>query len=136
MDRYPSCKLLVFLLLLLGLMGGFGCAGTGEKALTSQPAASLVITPISGPAASPIIIRGSGFVPGEKIEVLVEIDGVPTELGEKPMVKEANEAGAFKTESGIPMTAKPGVYSVKAVGDRGTTAVAPLEVEPKPEKKK
>lgn len=136
MYRYPSCKLPVFSLLLLGLAGGFGCAGMGEKASSSQPAASLVITPVSGPAASPITIRGSGFVPGEKIEVLVEIDGVPTELGEKPVIKEANEAGAFKTVSGIPMTAKPGIYSVKAVGDRGTTAVAPLEVEPKPEKKK
>jgi hypothetical protein len=126
----------MFALLLLGLTGGFGCAGTGGKALTSQPAASLVITPVSGPAASPITIRGSGFMPGEKIEVLVEIDGVPTELGEKPMIKEANEAGAFKTVSGIPMTAKPGIYTVKAEGDRGTVALAPLEVEAPPAKKK
>lgn len=136
MYRYPSCKLLVFTLLLLGLAGGFGCAGMGEKALSSQPAASLVITPNSGQARSSIAIRGSGFVPGEKIEVLVEIDGVSTELGEQPMIKEANQAGAFKTLSAIPMTAKPGVYTVRAEGDKGTVAVAPLEVEAPPAKNK
>jgi hypothetical protein len=31
---------------------------------------------------------------------------------------------------------KPGVYTVKAIGDKGTLAVAPLEVEEKVEKKK
>jgi len=33
------------------------------------------------------------------------------------------------------MTAKPGVYTVKAIGDKGTAAVAPLNVEEKPKKK-
>jgi len=83
-----------------------------------------------------IAIRGSGFIPGEKIEVIMVIDEVPTELGEKPMIKEANELGGFKTTSAIPPQAKPGVYTVKATGDKGTIAVAPLEVEEKPEKKK
>jgi hypothetical protein len=116
-------------LLLLGMLS---CASMPAKTVS---AASLVITPISGQAASVITIRGSGFVPGEKIEVIMLIDGIPTELGEEPMIKEANEVGAFKAKSGIPFNAKPGVYSVKALGDKGTMAVAPLEVEKKEEKK-
>jgi len=68
--------------------------------------------------------------------VVTVIDGVLTELGEEPIVKEANEMGAFKTKSGIPIMAAPGIYSVKATGDKGTMAVAPLEVEKKPEKEK
>lgn len=121
---------------LLLAMGALGCAGVQGKAETSAPAASLVITPASGPPASSIVIRGCGFAPGEKIELIMVVDGVPTELGEKPMIKEANEVGAFKAMSGIPYLAKPGVYSVRATGDKGTAAVAPLEVEEKPKKKK
>ena len=116
-------------------MGAVACAALPERPATSASAASLVIMPISGQAASVITIRGSGFIPGEKIEVIMVVDGVPTELGEEPMIKEANELGAFKAKSGIPFNAKPGIYTVKATGDKGTMAVAPLEVEAKPEKK-
>jgi hypothetical protein len=136
MHRFKPHRLFfVPLFFLFAVTALFACAGPGEKAMAAKAAASLVVTPNSGQVQTPIAIRGSGFVPGEKIEVLVEIDGVPTELGEKPMVKEANEAGAFKTLSAIPRTAAPGVYTIKAVGDKGTQAVAPLEVEPKPAKK-
>ena len=120
--------------LLLGFLVMVACAGLQEK--PSVPSASLVITPNSGQAASNLTIRGSGFVPGEKIEVLMVVDGVSTELGDVPMIKQANEVGAFKTQSAIPLTAQPGIYTVKAIGDQGTSAVAPLEVEAKPEKKK
>lgn len=122
---------IVFTCLLL-VMGTLACAGLQER--PGPPAASLVITPNSGQAGSVIAIRGAGFVPGEKIEVLIIVDEVPTELGETPMIKQANELGAFKTISGSPALAKPGVYTVKAMGDKGTMAVAPLEVEKKEKK--
>jgi len=115
------------------LLGNLSCATMLAKSVSP---ASLVITPISGKPASVIIVRGSGFIPGEKIEIIMVVDGIPVELGEEPMIKEANEIGAFKAKSGIPLDAKPGVYSVKATGDKGTVAVAPLEVEEKVEKKK
>jgi hypothetical protein len=120
----------------LFFLGALGCAGLHERPITSLSPASLVVTPVSGQPQTAITIRGSGFVPGEKIEVIMVVDGVPTDLGEKPMIKEANDLGGFKTSSAIPPQAKPGVYTVKASGDKGTMAVAPLEVEEKPEKKK
>ena len=133
-SRLRSGKIfLAFLLLVVGILS---CAGLQEKAGAPAPAATLVVTPVTGLPGAVIAIRGSGFIPGEKIEVVMVIDGVPTELGEAPIVKEANEMGAFKTKSGIPIMAAPGIYSVKATGDKGTMAVAPLEVEKKPEKKK
>ena len=121
---------------LLLVAGALSCAGLQEKPGASSLATSLVITPVSGLPGVVITIRGSGFIPEEKIEVIIVIDGVPTELGEQPMVKQANEVGAFKTISGIPIMTKPGVYTVKAIGDKGTLAVAPLEVEEKVAKKK
>jgi hypothetical protein len=125
-NRFLGCVFLAMLSL--------ACATTQERS-EAKPAANLVITPSSGLPRSIIHILGSGFIPGEKIEVIIVVDGIPMELGEEPMIKEANEMGAFKTKSGIPLDTKPGVYSVKAIGDKGTAAVAPLNVEEKPKKK-
>ena len=135
MGKRTSLKLvrIVFASMVL-FIGAMACATLQERPAPSA-AASLVITPVSGQAASAITILGSGFNPGEKIEIIMVVDGISVELGEEPMIKEANETGAFKAKSGIPRNAKPGVYSVKATGDKGTVAVAPLEVEAKPEKK-
>ena len=111
---------LVCLLVLLPLVACAGPAGPPETT------ASLVITPMSGPPKTFITIYGAGFVPGEKIEVIVVMDGVPFDLGRKPMVKEANEVGAFvSTGSGIPLEAKPGMYTITAKGDKGSVAVFP-----------
>jgi len=132
MRRLISYRVIrIFFACALLFMGAMACAGLQGKPGAAGPAASLVITPISGLAASVITIRGSGFIPGEKIEVIMVVEGIPVELGEEPIVKEANELGAFKAKSGIPLNAKPGIYSVKALGDKGTMAVAPLEVEEK-----
>ncbi|MGQ9694986.1 MAG: hypothetical protein ACUVWV_09610 [Thermodesulfobacteriota bacterium] len=121
-------------LLLFGitlLWGSFSCASLVAK---QTPLPTLVITPVSGKAGAPISILGSGFIPGEKIEIIMVVDGVPVELGAEPMIKEANEMGAFKAKSNIPRNAKPGIYSIKATGDKGTISVAPLEVEKKEKK--
>jgi hypothetical protein len=115
-------------------MLSLACATTQERS-EAKPEANLVITPSSGLPKSIIHILGSGFIPGEKIEVIIVVDGIPLELGEEPMIKEANEMGAFKAKSGIPLNAKPGVYTVKAIGDKGTSAVAPLNVKEKSKKK-
>lgn len=124
---------MIFTCVILSLMP-LACATMQEKP-EAEPAASLVVTPSSGLPNSKITILGSGFIPGETIEVIIVVDGVPTDLGGKPMVKKANEMGAFKTTSNIPRLATPGVYAIKAIGDKGTAAVAPLNVEEKPKKK-
>jgi hypothetical protein len=133
--RSTSLRFLTILLAcLLSSMMALGCATMQEKS-QARPAATLVITPSSGLPQAKIEILGTGFLPGETIEVIMEVEGVPTDLGGKPMVKKANEQGAFQTASNIPRMATPGVYTVRAEGDKGTLAVAPLAVEEKPKKK-
>lgn len=90
--------------------------------------AAVVIIPVSGLPRAPITIIGAGFVPGEIIEVIMVVDDVPMDLGRRPMVKEANEQGAFRATGFIPRVAEPGVYTITAIGDKGTIAVFPLEV--------
>ena len=106
----------------LFLLGCLAATDSGKKA------ASLVITPSSGAPSSAIEFIGSGFKPGEGIEIIMVVDGVPTDLGRKPMIKKADESGAFKFKGNIPRNAAPGLNKVEAVGDKGTVAEATLEV--------
>jgi hypothetical protein len=101
----------------------------------AQQAASFVVMPIGGAPKSAITFYGAGYAPGEVIEIIIVVDGVPTDLGRKPMIKKANEFGAFKIMGNIPRNAKPGMHTIQAIGDKGTVAAAPLEVIKKEQKK-
>jgi hypothetical protein len=131
----PSRLLKIVFACVLLSMSLLACA-TFQQGQRGIPAANLVVSPSSGLTKEKITILGSGFIPGEVIEVIMVVDGVPTDLGGKPMVKKANDMGAFLTVSNIPWLAKPGVYTIRAEGDKGTVAVAPLAVKEKPKKKK
>lgn len=126
---FKKCGMLFMGIMIL--MNSFSCATMMGK---QTPPPNLVINPISGPPETSISIYGSGFIPGEKVEIIMVVDGVPVELGSEPMIKEVNEMGAFKAKSNIPRNAKPGVYSIKATGDKGTISAAPLEVTKKEKK--
>ena len=132
--RSTSLRFLTIALACILALTVLGCATMQEKA-PAKPAASLVINPSSGLPQAKIAILGSGFIPGEGVEIIMVVDGVPTDLGGEPMVKKANEQGAFHFTSNIPRLAQPGVYPITAEGDQGTIAVAPLAVEEKPKKK-
>jgi hypothetical protein len=128
-------------------------SGSVPTAIAKDPVApTLTLVPMSGLPLSKLTFYGAGFVPGEKVKVLLSIDGVEfvwggkgTKAGTGPMVSgEAginvvNEYGAFKLTptGGIPpgQVVKPGVYTVKAIGDKGSLATYPLEVLPPPPKK-
>ena len=120
------------------------CAGTSESTRPSaavamvEKAPSMVIIPSSGKAAAKIAVLGAGFVPGEEVQIEVEMSGVTLFLGSKEAAHVANEMGAIKIDSFIPgaLVAKGGLYTVKAVGNKGSFATYPLEViEEKKEKK-
>ena len=96
----------------------------------AQPAisASLTIKPDSGAPTGAVAFIGAGFKPGEGIELIMVLDDVPTELGSKPMIKKADDSGAFTFKGNIPRTATPGMHKIEAIGDQGTVAEATLNV--------
>ena len=114
-----------------------------EKAVgISGGAATLIITPLSGAPKAKITIIGSGFVPGEEVEIIGHWFGIDQVIGTKDLylsgeepILTANEEGAFIATSVIPAEIKLGVYTVKAVGKNGSLATSPL-VAAKAEKKK
>lgn len=99
---------------------------------------SLVVVPISGEPLTKLTFYGAGFVPGEKVRVLLTVDDVPFAFGEVGTggIVTVNEYGAFKLQprGGIPkVMLKPGVYTIEAIGDKGSRATTPLEVLEKKE---
>ena len=116
-----------------GATGPAGLAGpagpVGEPGVPGSTA-RLVVTPASGTATTPIAISGAGFVPGETVELILEISGVETLLGERDAkgLIVANEYGAFRATSRIPRVIATGAYVIQASGDKGTTAFCPIEI--------
>lgn len=99
---------------------------------------SLVVVPISGEPLTKLTFYGAGFVPGEKVRVILTVDDVPFAFGEVGTggIVTVNEYGAFKLQprGGIPkVMIKPGVYTIEAIGDKGSRATTPLEVLEKKE---
>ena len=85
---------------------------------------SLVVVPISGEPLTKLTFYGAGFVPGEKVRVILTVDDVPFAFGEVGTggIVTVNEYGAFKLQprGGIPkVMLKPGVYTIEAIGDKG-----------------
>lgn len=119
-------KLSILLILVLLIFSGMVFAS--EKQVPS-----LVVTPISGELGTKLIFYGAGFVPGEKVKVIMTVDEVPfvfAVAGTGGFVT-VNENGAFKLQpaGGIPtVLLKPGVYTIEAIGDKGSKATTPLEV--------
>jgi len=99
---------------------------------------SLVVVPLSGEPLTKLTFYGAGFVPGEKVRVILTVDDVPFAFGEVGTggIVTVNEYGAFKLQprGGIPkVMLKPGVYTIEAIGDKGSRATTPLEVLEKEE---
>jgi len=99
---------------------------------------SLVVVPLSGEPLAKLTFYGAGFVPGEKVRVLLTVDDVPYAFGVTGTggIVTVNKYGAFKFQprGGIPkVMLEPGVYTIEAIGDKGSKATTPLEVLEKKE---
>jgi len=99
--------------------------------------ASIVIVPMSGTAGTRVTVYGAGFVPGEKVKVILHLPGLQMRWWDHGAGVEwavANEQGAFalRPSGGIPRLGADlmpaGVYTVEARGDKGSWATVPLEV--------
>ncbi|MDI6726481.1 MAG: hypothetical protein QMD32_05915 [Smithellaceae bacterium] len=99
------------------------------SAEAQQRAAGLAIEPSSGKAAAAIKIKGSGFLPAEEVDIIMQVGDVYHGLGtEKSDAVVANNNGAFDVVSGIPVRTPPGIYKIEATGNKGSVATFSLEV--------
>jgi len=119
--------------LLIGMVFLIVAISGGLVFAAEDKVANLVVTPISGEPGAKLTFYGAGFVPGEKVKIIMTVDGVPFAFavaGTGGFVT-VNEYGAFKLipAGGIPtVMLKPGIYTIEAIGDKGSRAAGPLEV--------
>ena len=115
-----------------GLPGPPGTAGptgpAGEPG--SQATAMIVVSPVGGLPKATTYFSGAGFVPGEKIKLLLHVEGTTIMCGPKGgmAVIEANEYGAFSFSQLRHRAIEAGIYTLEAIGDKGSMATAPYQV--------
>jgi len=98
------------------------------KAPRERPA-TLTVQPFSGKAATPLVIQGSQFLPGEEVEVILQVGDVYHSLGTgKTDVIVADKNGAFGVSSGIPVKTPEGTYKIEAIGNKGSVGVFNITV--------
>ena len=109
-----------------------GCAA-GTTATKSDETPKIFLSPSSGKASAAITIYGTGFQPGEEIDIVMVVGaGEKVGLGtEKVEAIQANDQGAFTAKTAIYVRAKPGGYVVEAGGSKGSEASEKLTVLPK-----
>ncbi len=119
-DRYG-----VYILIVVGFALGLMAAPA-----SAEKAAALAVEPSKGKPKTVITISGSGFKPGEVVEITLETGpGVIHGLGTgKVDAIVADESGAFSVETGIPAVAPVGEFTIEAAGDKGSVATHPLVV--------
>jgi hypothetical protein len=140
MKKFSSIILQISLLLAIVFMFSYIAFAAESNQDKVQPV--IHILPISGEIGEKVVIYGAGFEPEEKVKIILQIGNVPLQWAEADTggVVIANVYGAFKLvpRGGIPIAAslvEPGVYVVRALGDKGSQAIAPIEILEKTEGK-
>jgi hypothetical protein len=96
------------------------CATTGQGA-GSKAAISVVG---DGKPGTVMKINGTGFIPGEVIELILEMEDVPIIVGEKGKLIQVKEDGTFEAKTNYPhkLIAVPGSWDLVANGTKGSSA--------------
>jgi hypothetical protein len=103
------------------------CATTGPGA-GSKAAISVVG---DGTPGSDMKINGSGFIPGETIELTLEMEDVPIIVGKKGKVVTVKEDGTFAAATNYPhkFVAVPGSWDLIANGSKGSSASSKVVIK-------
>jgi hypothetical protein len=96
------------------------CATTGPGA-GSKAAISVVG---DGKPGTVMKINGTGFIPGEVIELILEMEDVPIIVGKLGKVIEVKQDGTFAATTEYPhkLVAVPGSWDLVANGTKGSSA--------------
>ncbi|MBN2437216.1 MAG: hypothetical protein JXL20_01295 [Deltaproteobacteria bacterium] len=122
-NRFRTSYRYAGILIVLGLFLFSACSTMPVKE-SAGSAAQISVTGTGLPKAD-MLITGSGFKPGETIELELNINGLPMLIGEqanKPVV--ASDKGTLQRKSAYPDKAVlvPGTWDLYANGNKGSKA--------------
>ncbi len=129
MKRRPQAAVGIILGLSLTLFLVFsGCAGRDIKAGAATPALTVSGSGVPGKVMD---VSGTGFVPDEVIELVLNMEDVPIIVGKKGKVIKAGPDGAFKAKTNYPhkYVAIAGLWDLEATGDKGSFAVCKVKLQ-------
>ena len=129
---------LISLLCVFVLCIGIGACAPAEQAVPTPGATILIIPPSALPRAK-IAIYGSGFQEGEEVNVMIinadmkDIGILDVHQGPVPSDVVANASGAWSSDGwergcSVLRALQPGVYTMRATGNKGTVATTPMVV--------
>jgi hypothetical protein len=123
--RFIYINMGITLICCFSMIIALACA---PKAPLERPA-TLTVQPSSGKARAPLVIQGSQFLPGEEVEIIMQVGDVYHGLGTaKKDVIVADKNGGFEVSSGIPIKTPPGTYKIEALGNKGSVGVFNITV--------
>jgi hypothetical protein len=119
-------------LLLSALLVLAACSTVGTSKVSGAPSISAAGNGMPG---GKLEVNGSGFVPGEIIELVLEMGDAPMIIGgvkgEELEEIKANEKGMFNTKTAYPhkSIALPGAWDLIATGNKGSTSKCKVEIK-------
>lgn len=102
-----------------------------SSSLLAQP--TVLADPPKGKPEAKLVIKGSGFQPEEIIEIILKLseeEKIGLGTTKVDFIK-TDSQGNFEAETAFPVFAKPGVYEVLILGDKGSKCSLTIEVLPK-----
>ena len=129
MKRMPKNHVGIIIGLTLAMiLALFGCMGQNVRA--DKPLPALTVSG-SGVPGKPMDVNGTGFAPGEVIELVLNMEDVPIIVGKKGKVIKAGPDGAFAATTNYPhkFVAIAGVWDLVATGDKGSEAICRVEIK-------
>lgn len=112
----------------LFILVNISCSTTGQSKQSESPAISVSG---SGNPGKVMEVNGKGFIPGEVIELVLEMEAVPIIVGQKGKTISVKDDGTFVAKSNYPhkFVAIPGSWDLTATGDKGSKATCKVEIK-------
>lgn len=115
-------KILKVLVLVIFLFNGI---------LFAQP--MVVAEPPAGKPEAKLVIRGTGFLPDEEIDIILKVSeeekiGLGTT---KVDIIKADSRGNWEAESAFPVFLRAGFYEIIILGSKGSQSKVKIEILPK-----
>jgi len=103
------------------------CSTPGASQKSELPAVSISGNGVPGKVMG---IDGTGFIPGEVIELVLEMEDVPIIVGRKGKIIKVKKDGTFSAKTNYPnkYVAIPGSWDLIATGDKGSTAKCKVQI--------
>ena len=110
------------------ILAFISCATTETSKKPTGAAISIVG---NGAPGSALKINGSNFIPGEIIELVLEMEDVPIIVGKKGKTIKVKKDGTFTAQTNYPnkLIAIAGAWNLIATGTKGTNAVCKIEIK-------